>query len=79
MKELSAPLAAILLLSLIYLGAYSLFVTPHPFGNSLPKYNCGDRAGLAFWPLEQIDRKLRPNKWRIKLNKRALTQAGTTL
>ena len=69
-----APLiAAILLLiaPLLYVGSYLALVVPDRdrvdcFGNDLgqPDFRTDNKLVWAFfWPLEQIDRKLRPREW----------------
>jgi hypothetical protein len=69
-----APLfAAILVLiaPLLYVGAYLSLVVPDRdrvdcFGNDLglPDFRTDHKLVWAFfWPLEQIDRKLRPREW----------------
>lgn len=77
MKKHAAPIiAAILLLLLpaLYVGSY--FVLVKPFHRSqwlggngtlhmdVEHYRWGGKAAAnVFWPLEQIDRKLRPGAW----------------
>ena len=66
-----APLIAAILLSvlpLLYLGSYLALVKPGPrfgWGSALnSNYRVADEFGMwFFWPLEQIDRQLRPNAW----------------
>jgi hypothetical protein len=58
--------AALLLLPAIYIGCYLALVDPpSKRGIFSPKpYRYGGQiAAVAFWPLEQADRKLRPEKW----------------
>ncbi|WP_425615806.1 hypothetical protein NA78x_005737 [Anatilimnocola sp. NA78] len=79
MKKHTAPtLAAILLLlPVLYVGSYLVLVdpkpdmpdsplsavpTPNPKSMPLTNYRWG-RAAIFFWPLEQLDRKLRPEVW----------------
>ena len=69
---------ALLLLPLLYVGSYLALVEPSGpthwddgKGNRLPFefFHYGDSeqfnwwAGRVFWPLEQVDRKLRPGAW----------------
>jgi hypothetical protein len=66
-----APLIAailLLLLPLLYLGSYLALVTPGPrigWGSArYSNYRAADEFCIRFfWPLEQIDRQLRPNAW----------------
>jgi len=80
MKRHAAPILAVvlLLLPVLYVGSYLALVTPegaitHTFqGNSVRigwhHYRVsGTWIGNVFWPLEQIDRKVRPGAWEIKL------------
>jgi hypothetical protein len=65
----------LLLLPVLYLGSYFALVVPRsvlvpitgPIGESgflVRHYRYGgDWAERAFWPLEQIDRKVRPRAW----------------
>lgn len=73
-------LAALVVLLLLYVGAYSALVQPsgvviqRPWreeggeviiGNWYYHYRYGEHwAEQLFWPLEQIDRKVRPKDWR---------------
>jgi hypothetical protein len=62
----AAPLivAILLLLPVPYVGGYLALVTPDssPFGGG--NYRCCPQVCSAlFWPLEQADRKIRPNAW----------------
>lgn len=73
MKRNAAPIiaAVLLLLPVVYVGSYLALVNPQP----LPRksYSWGQRNygyridGLQvarfYWPLEQIDRKVRPGAW----------------
>jgi hypothetical protein len=65
----------LLLLPALYVGSYLALVTPVPsegkviqLGNhSLQKYRFGRHyAERFYWPLEQVDRRLRLNAWRIR-------------
>ena len=49
----------LLLLPVLYVGCY-LTLVDH--GTALPYRRC-ESAQTFFWPLEQIDRKLRPLVW----------------
>ena len=61
------------LLLLAYVGGYLGLSDPRPGGISLggsnetwmsPNYRVGgDAAERVFWPLEQIDRRMRPSFW----------------
>ncbi|WP_254512570.1 hypothetical protein [Anatilimnocola floriformis] len=71
-RESRGPLilaVAMLCLPPLYLGSYFALVDPAPSGETvrfLPpqnNYRCNQNAALIFWPLEQIDRKLRPDYW----------------
>jgi hypothetical protein len=71
----AAPIiaAVLLLLSVLYVASYLLLVWPDRLRYSLldsrwevfPKYRYGTEAwaGTMYWPLEQIDRKVRPDQW----------------
>jgi hypothetical protein len=78
MKRNAAPIlaATLLLLPVVYVGSYFAVVMPgceyevtirenerivktYPPGS----YRIGDWAKQLYWPLEQIDRKLRPHAW----------------
>jgi hypothetical protein len=76
MKRHAAPIIAaiLLLLPVLYVGSYLALVVPG--GYAMPDsrrpgvYNVWvyyrwlpPRGGAAFWPLEQIDRKVRPRAW----------------
>ena len=65
----------LLLLPVLYVGSYFAMVVPRPsigkmvqLGHGpLWKYRCGDRFAVTlFWPLEQIDRRIRPDAWEPK-------------
>lgn len=66
-------IAILLLLPTLYVGSYLLLVWPDAFRYHLldsrfevfPKYRYGTEswAGSVYWPLEQIDRKVRPDEW----------------
>jgi hypothetical protein len=71
-----APLLAaiaLLLLPVLYVGSYLALVSPWQAGlhrsfsfqhESEIHYRIGGRwAGVVFWPLEQLDRQLRPDAW----------------
>jgi hypothetical protein len=63
----------LLLLPVLYVGSYCALVKPwntgfdpyrFPVDQNEVHYRWGGRwAGVAFWPLEQIDRKFRPDAW----------------
>lgn len=76
MVQSRAPLIiaiALLLLPLLYVGSYCAIVVPGGLiadpTRSTPyvhptNYRIGDQWSRAiFWPLEQLDRKLRPQAW----------------
>jgi hypothetical protein len=70
MKKHGAPIiaAVFLVLPMLYLGTYFALVVPgqqFTWGNlPQPPYRFGGRAAaVLFWPLEQIDRKVRPWAW----------------
>jgi hypothetical protein len=72
----SAPLIianGLLILPLLYVGSYFALIDPPgvwiKHGNCLSEIRCyrigGENAKICFWPLEQIDRKVRPAVWAI--------------
>jgi hypothetical protein len=77
MKRHAAPIIAaiLLLLPVLYVGSYLALVDPegNPMYGSftdfsvkkyLGHYRYGGRwSANVFWPLEQIDRKVRPGAW----------------
>jgi hypothetical protein len=77
MKRHAAPIIAaiLLLLPVLYVGSYLALVTPGGTAVGSIKINYvpypvidhyragGDISGAIFWPLEQIDRKVRPGAW----------------
>jgi hypothetical protein len=70
----AAPLvaAAILLIPVLYIGSYFALVNPNGhFASRGPGtlyfthyHVSGEAPKLVFWPLEQIDRRLRPQIWK---------------
>ena len=71
---IAAPVLAVLAIVLaLYLGSYLALVWPDRLRYALldgrwevfPKYRYGTEswAGRVYWPLEQIDRKMRPEQW----------------
>lgn len=73
MQRLAAPILAaiLLLLPLLYVGSYFALVKPGEhlgWGSALyAPYRCGgDVAVRLFWPLEQIDRRVRPGAWEVQ-------------
>jgi hypothetical protein len=76
MKRHAAPIiaAVLLLLPVLYVGSYLVLVRP-PVGiwvggggqlahHIVADYRCcAEQARWFFWPLEQIDRKVRPGAW----------------
>jgi hypothetical protein len=78
MNQSRAPLIiaiVLLLLPLLYVGSYFAMVVPDGIFIGTIKVDYvrqpvishyrtgGDIAAAVFWPLEQIDRKLRPGAW----------------
>ena len=64
--------AVLLLLPLLYVGSYALIVDPHTVivtcghdnSPAMPLYRVGgEYAARFYWPLETIDRRLRPVTW----------------
>jgi hypothetical protein len=80
MKKHAAPILAaiLLLLPMLYVGSYLALVTPNgrvvfyvvgpnTSRGELVHYRWGDdEPSRFFWPLEQLDRKLRPGAWEFK-------------
>ena len=75
-RESRAPLIVaivLLLLPVVYVGSYLALVVPGGYMNGrlnisstmrLPNYRAGNQwAKTAYWPLEEIDRKVRPRAW----------------
>jgi hypothetical protein len=65
----------LLLLPVLYLGSYFALVVPRPpayqsrpvmlYPDQSLHYRLGGRGAAAFyWPINQIDRKVRPGAWR---------------
>jgi hypothetical protein len=66
MKTHTNPIAAVipLLLPLLYVGSYCAMVVPF-WG--LSNYRFGGRAAvIVYWPLEQVDRAVRPAAWQAE-------------
>lgn len=72
MKKHAAPIIAVvlLLLSLLYVGSYLALLKPPPktyqdlLGRRDSSYRYGGRfVECIFWPLEQADRRIRPDAW----------------
>ncbi|WP_425613935.1 hypothetical protein NA78x_003782 [Anatilimnocola sp. NA78] len=68
--RLAPPIIAVvlLLLPVLYVGSYLALVVPGPWvllgGDAVAIYRFGGRTSeIGFWPLEQIDRKVRPRAW----------------
>ncbi|QDU27628.1 hypothetical protein ETAA8_27160 [Anatilimnocola aggregata] len=70
--RLAAPIfvaLAMILIPIVYVGSYLAIVDPNPSG--VPCWGTGSGhygyrgiwVDRAFWPLEQIDRKVRPGAW----------------
>jgi hypothetical protein len=76
MKKHAAPIIAtiLLLLPVLYVGSFYALVLPHSKRIAMTAsgeceevacYRFGSEYSRnIFWPLEQIDRKLRPGTWR---------------
>ena len=70
--ESRAPLIfaiVVLLLPVLYLGGYAALVDPPgkavPYGSGRECYRAGRQwSATFFWPVEKIDRQVRPNTWR---------------
>ena len=69
-SSIAAPSLAALLLVLPFLYVGSYLVNVNPPGKLLlwsGQMDCyrwgGSRAAMIYWPLEQIDRRLRPHAW----------------
>jgi hypothetical protein len=66
-RESSAPLivsVVLLLLPVVYVGSYLALVTPNSSLWDGANYrSCPKVCAVVFWPLEQADRKIRPNAW----------------
>jgi hypothetical protein len=70
---LPVTVVVLVLLAALYVGSYLLLVWPDAMRYHLldsrwevfPKYRYGTEswANWVYWPLEQIDRKLRPDEW----------------
>jgi hypothetical protein len=72
MKKHAAPIIAaiLLILPVLYVGSYLALVVPgrtmfeSAWGPTIPPYRWRLKmAERIFWPLEQIDRKVRPRAW----------------
>jgi hypothetical protein len=65
-------IAAIVVLLAVYIGTYFVCLKPPPQGYndlldrrwSSYRYGAGF-AEIVFWPIEQIDRQLRPGTWTL--------------
>ena len=56
----------VLLLPVLYVASYLALVLPtafHGFVDGYPYRMGGEFSARAFWPLEQIDRRVRRNSW----------------
>jgi hypothetical protein len=68
----AAPLAAAILLltPVLYVGSYYCLVdTDAVVLNDLRYRVCGEYCGTIFWPIEKIDRWLRPEAWKNPFEK----------
>lgn len=52
----------LLLLPVMYVGSYLAMVVPAGLNDPF-EFPGGQFCATAFWPLEQFDRKLRPEHW----------------
>jgi hypothetical protein len=80
--------AVLLLLPVLYVGSYLALVVPERGGRLRggsglfyrhPYRAGGARSSAAFWPLEQIDRRLRPGVWEPPMLNLGLKPQGSTL
>ena len=68
-RHATCIIVAILLLLMLYVGSYLALVVPEGIvlkgGESrITHYRSGDRTATAiFWPIEQVDRKVRWSDW----------------
>jgi hypothetical protein len=69
-RQSRAPIiiaVVLLLLPVLYVGSYLALVQPPThwrMGTVLPNYRIGySFCRRIYWPLEQIDRESRPDKW----------------
>jgi hypothetical protein len=86
MTQSRAPLivAIALLLPVLYVGSYLPLMDHERFVYSLrddwflvPNYRFGGQyTHRFFWPLLQLDRKLRPRVWGLDLDQRFLPSSG---
>lgn len=76
----AAPILAVLaILLLLYVGSYLLLVWPDRLRYALldsrwevfPTYRYGTQswAAVLYWPLEQIDRQVRPEEWQAEVER----------
>jgi hypothetical protein len=76
----AAPiLAALAIMLVLYVGSYLALVWPDRLRYALldsrwevfPRYRYGTEswAGMVYWPLEQIDRKIRPEQWQRQVER----------
>jgi hypothetical protein len=89
MKKHTAPIIAaiLLLLPVLYVGSYLWLVERVQFRATFQGQEgtfivagyrgCGPYAGLFFWPLEQIDRMVRPEAWEHPALKSTIGGAST--
>jgi hypothetical protein len=82
MKKHAAPIIAtlLLLLPVLYVVSYLALVEPGPrfgWGSAVyPTYRVADGfCTRIFWPLEQLDRKLRPGAWKLEEDPFWLTES----
>ena len=74
MRKHAAPIiaATLLLLPALYVGSYLALVEPAPllFQDQSMYRTGGLYADWFYWPLEQIDRQIRPDVWEPSLIER---------
>jgi len=63
--------ALLLLLPVLYVGSYAALVKPyatiHWWSGRADHYRWGGgRVSRFYWPLEQLDRRLRPRAWEVR-------------
>jgi hypothetical protein len=61
-------IASVLLLLLVYLGSYLSLVEPgfSQFDDESSYRTGGQWESGFFWPLEQLDRRVRPGAWEVE-------------
>jgi hypothetical protein len=66
--------ALLLLLPVLYVGSYAALVKPnatiHWWSNRADHYRWRPQtASRIYWPLEQVDRRLRPRAWEVRYDR----------